>query len=213
MFSKRLFTLILASATIVLLAGCTGGTTSTGQNTEQQTALSTTQPPQKEYSLADQTAYSSAIQLKDTTFCDKISNADYRQQCKTSLADKAALQDAVTKMDASLCGKLSTHDKQNSCKIQVEVLLKQRQTQEAFQNQIKSDQKLSSEIYASGNYQRCSELSMETSRIDCESNILSNKAIQAKDPSWCDKVNLESAKQECQSNYAEFSSGGSAPQP
>lgn len=70
--------------------------------------------------------------------------------------------------------------------------------------------KLINELVASGDYKRCSELTTENYVKDCELNILTNKAIQTKDASWCDKAS-EQYRESCKSSMKIATSEGSAP--
>jgi hypothetical protein len=74
----------------------------------------------------------------------------------------------------------------------------------------KKNDKLINELVASGDYKRCSELTAENYVKDCELNILTNKAIQTKDASWCDKAS-EKYRENCKSSMKIATSEGSAP--
>ena len=74
----------------------------------------------------------------------------------------------------------------------------------------KKNDKLINELVASGDYKRCSELTTENYVKDCELNILTNKAIQTKDASWCDKAS-EKYRENCKSSMKVATSEGSVP--
>jgi hypothetical protein len=69
--------------------------------------------------------------------------------------------------------------------------------------QSNSQQQLMGQIIQSGDYTRCSQLTLDADKKDCELNILVNKAIDAKDGSWCSKGSTADIQQSCTSAYNE----------
>ncbi len=186
----------------------TTATTQNNQNTASSTAsleVSGTQQNINTVNARDQAAYNAALQLNDASYCDKITITDYKNQCKTAVSDQMAEQEALQKPDASLCEKMSTKDLQDACKIKVEAQIQQQQTAEQQksqeQAQLASDQKMTGQIISSGDYSRCSELTIYGDQMDCETNILTQKALDNKDITWCDKATLADAKSSCQTTY------------
>lgn len=192
MISQNFSLRTVAFVAMVILAGCQAP--STGSNTSTPNGE---RAIKVEYSAADQAAYDGAIQLKDTKYCEKISNQAYKKQCKDTLNDEAKLQEALVKVDATICVQLSSKDQQDACKIAVEVKLQKAADQKKQEAERAKDLQLESSVIQSGDFKRCKELKVEGNFNDCEVNILTTKAIQTKDNSWCDKASNDQNKQSC----------------
>ena len=208
MHNKKLPIAIFAISAMVFLAGCQSGAktttrvdVATDQSQQTEDISPDLQQPAATNSATNTAASNAALQLNDPKFCDKISDETAKKQCMTDLSDQSTSSQAHQKMDASLCDKLSTKDKQGACKIEVEVLLKKQQEKDAFNAQLASNKKLMESISKNDDYTKCKNLSGENPIRDCEVNILSDKAIKAKDESWCDKASTESAKTICHGIY------------
>lgn len=135
------------SASITVLPGQNNGTAST--QASEQTGITADSPKKfqssitqeqktsivpastTQYSVADQAAYNSAMQTKDTAFCDKIQDQEYKKQCSLALTATSTLQEAVAKLDVTLCAKLTLKDDQDYCRTQVEAGIALNQKMEA----------------------------------------------------------------------------------
>jgi len=188
------------------------------QNTQQNPASEKVTPDQAKvddatnqamiqpaYTEADQAAYGGAMQLKDVTYCDKIKDEAYKQQCKTELADNATLAAALEKLDPALCDKMSTDDKKEACKIQVDVAKKKVENQQQKQQEIENISAAATEIIQTGDYAKCRELADPNFTRTCEVNILSKQAIESGDVKICGKVSDEQGKNICQSIFNDSS--------
>lgn len=203
MLIKKLF-MVIPTVAILFLAGCQAEQQSDKsaqnnqnlvpikQTTDQEAAIST-----QSYSAANQAAYDGAQQLKDATFCDKITDKDYKKACKDALNDQQYLAEARAKIDAALCARLSTKDKQKACDIQIEVLLKERENNQKQEQNREMAGKLRDQIIKAGDLSRCSEIKIEGKKAECEITILTNKASTAKDAGWCDKASTDDLKAQC----------------
>lgn len=161
--------------------------------------------PDPTFSAADIAAYTSAVQLKDETYCAKITNQSYQQQCLTAISDGKTAQEALAKSDASLCSKLSSTDSQQACQIYIQADLQTKAAAKAAEDQIKKDDTLRDQIILSGDYTRCQEIKTEGDRHSCEVNILTEKALQAKNISWCDKASQQEMRDVCRMQYDKLS--------
>jgi hypothetical protein len=162
-------------------------------------------PQPKTLSAADQAAYSGAMQLKDATYCDKISDADYKTTCKTDLADATASNEALTKSDASLCDKLSTKDLQDACKIQVEVSQKAQQDSVTEQKQWGEQLSIYNDMLSKKDFTSCDKLTNPTLQKGCRESGLIAEALAAKDIKICDKGINETEQYDCRYSYKEIS--------
>ncbi len=204
--NQKLISVTLAAfsfVTIILLSGCqnqpSAGLIDSKDNptpivkTENQIQIA----PESQYSATDKANYQSALELKDASYCNKISDKNYQQICRDDLADEATLQQALDKNDAALCDKLSSQDHIQACKITIETSRKRVQQQKDQESNIQNMQKLRDEIVSNGDPARCPEIQDNNFRSVCELQILSNKALQTKDPSWCDKASSNELKAKC----------------
>jgi len=148
-----------------------------------------------ELSEADLAAYQGALQLLDESFCDKITQDIAKQECKTQVTDQKTLNAALAAVDASQCEKMSTDDKKEACRTQVEVITAKQTEKDEFEKEKKENQDKVGEIINSEDYTRCSELTIDNLKADCELTILVNKVIKDKDISWCDKASAENQEQ------------------
>lgn len=194
--------LALSSLMVMLfLTGCqpsippqeTNPSTTPTPTTDQQTQTL----PTSNYSATDRANYQAAMELKDASYCSKITDKAYQQSCKSQLSDSVTLQQALAKNDPTLCTKLSIKDNQDACKIAIEVNVKKSQQEKDAEAQIQVVQKLRDEIIATGDYTRCKEITDENFRSVCELQILSNKVLQTKDQTWCDKASTKDLQQKC----------------
>lgn len=204
MLVKKLF-IVIPTVMILFLAGCQAEQQNyksaqnnqnllpTTQTADQETAIST-----RSYSAADQAAYDGAQQLKDTSFCDKISDENYKKTCKDAISDQQYLGEARAKIDTALCARLSTKDKQKACNIQIEVLLKEQENIKKQEESRKNTGTLRDQFVKAGDYKRCQELKIEGYISECEVNILSQKAISTKDINWCKKASAKSSQEQCE---------------
>lgn len=203
----KIFTTTLLITAIFIFSACDTAPTETEQSQTQQTQQTQTevpaQQPAPQVSEADSAAYSGAMQLMDETYCDKISDADYKSACKTELSDTKSLNEALAALDYGLCDKLSTDDKKEACKISVQVLLdEQKQEEERLQNDAEQ-QELAQSIVDSKDHTRCKELDDSNQRIGCELNIILNRAFAENDIAICDLMSTEEGKSSCVANFKE----------
>ena len=190
---QKLFYPAVLIASLVLLSACQAeeqvppngnGSTTQTQSTSQKAEV---------HSLADQTAYQGAQQLKDPTFCAKIENENYKKQCENEIADQVTAEAAVTKVQAGDCKKIQNADKEKACELQVEIKMKQQQQSQELQANYDKFNKLSNE----GDYEKCKTLQDSNLVTACEENILTNKALNTKEKSWCQKISDSKAQQRC----------------
>lgn len=149
------------------------------------------------HQLTDQAAYDGALKLQNTTFCDKIEEQVIRERCVREVNDQKLLQQALAKTDSSLCQKMSTPDAQKACGIRIEVLLTEQKANADKQQAIQNIYDQYNKIVEKGDYIECKNLEDEKFRIACESSILTSKASNTKDQTWCDKISKKEAQEEC----------------
>ena len=204
MRTKNLF-IIISFAALLFLVGCQSYAPQTGQYDKngqsapatEQATLTQNADATKSYSAADQAAYEGAQRLKDSSFCDKISDESYKKTCKNTIVDQMVLEEATTKMDTGLCAKLSSADQQKACTIRIQVLLKEQENSKKQEEERKNAGTLRDQLVKAGDYKRCQELKIEGYVNECEIVILSQKAIAAKDISWCDKTKTKNNQEQC----------------
>lgn len=150
----------------------------------------------------DQAAFDAALKLGDPSYCDKMSTDQYKEQCQTALKDKANLEEAMAKTDVSLCDKMSSTDLREACKIQIDVIVKEAQNKQQFEDQMA----ISKEITATKDYTRCSKELKDPSIIDsCELTIIMNLALESNDVTLCEKITSSEAEQRCKEDFAKLS--------
>ena len=138
--------------------------------------LSKPQKPQEEPNKVDPIVASG-----DYTKCKELTAPDQLAMCETNiLANKA-----VTLDDPSWCDKATLADAKTSCLTSYN---------KKFIKEVPS--KLG-EIMAGGDYTKCKDLSDSREIMICETNLLTSKALESKDQSWCDKATVEGAKNSC----------------
>lgn len=182
---------------VLIMSGCGTNQNNSNPNTGKQPSTQETLSLPKTRSEADIAAFQGAQKLKDPAFCDKISDQEFIQECKTELSDSTALAEAINKMDNSECEKLSSADKKAACKIQVEVTKTEMQSLQQSQEKSRSAYSDLNKIIATGDYTQCKNIDSENLRDDCEYNILVNKALETKDISNCDKITNSESKTRC----------------
>ncbi len=187
------------SLCLLILAGCQNG--ASNQANQPITSVQSSSQQGSQISAADSAALQGAVQLKDLSFCDKLSTAELKDLCKKTINDAKIATEALTKTDASICSQISNSDKAAACKIQIEVALKEKENAQNFQTDMQKDQQLSDQIVASGDVTRCKELKLPNGQKDCEYNILANKAIQTKNIGLCDQISDPSGKENCKNTF------------
>jgi hypothetical protein len=194
MKAKTLLVSALALASLLIFAGCeeTTGPSAPNQNATPNTpaapAIATQAPVLPAISEADQAAYNGAIQLNDQTYCDKIIDQNYKNQCKTILADQTAQSAALAKLDPAPCDKISTQDKQDACKTQVDVAIKNRQTEQQKGADLNNDETMYAQMNSQQIFDKCNELKSSYFIQLCSDQALMREAITKKDISLCDKI-------------------------
>jgi hypothetical protein len=204
---------ITAVFCILVLSACTAETETGLQTTQPQGSQSsqftaprvpdnlsetaTTIQGNVQYSESDLALLKAAEELNDNTYCERISDQNLSEKCKKELLDTGVRTEATEKLDPKLCEQLSSKDAEDACKIEIEVQLKQDEKLIEQKQLSDSEQLKSNEFVATGNYSGCKELTLPNQVKDCELNILSNKAIDEKDTSWCDKASTEKNIQDC----------------
>lgn len=196
MNTKKLSLLLIGFAATAFFAGC--------QNSSQATPVGpvtgTTQGALNQESAADNAAFQGAVNLKDASFCNKITNKDYQQNCKTAVADSILLAEANNKLDENVCLKISSKEQQDLCKIQIAVGLEEKAKAELAE---KENEKRN-QIVQAGDYTACAKnLTDKTGISACELNILAAKAFETKEISWCDKISLPQDQQRCKDSFKE----------
>ncbi len=210
---KTIFTLSAILLTAAILTGCQEETpiqqgipqTNSGKNInsikepvdKNQNATQSLVTPSTPASEADKAAFEGALQLKDKLFCEKIIDAKYKAYCLKTVNSSIANSNAQITDNSTDCDKLSTADLQSACKINLEVQKAREQKELEIQKANEDRSALLTEIIASGSVQECSKLDTEGSKASCETTILSNKAIMAKDSAICSQASSEKLKNAC----------------
>jgi hypothetical protein len=202
--SKNKITLsVLAFVTLGILSACTTADTGnetyvTPVKTENTTTSSTEQvktPPV--IVSADEAAYDSAIHLVDVTFCKKISDSSLMASCERDVSTLTGFKEAFSKKDTSKCAQIIDPNQRQSCETQIAAALKADQQKSDLAAQGADDVKKSAEILQSGDYTQCAQLTLDSSKKDCEVNVLVRKAQETSDASWCSKATIAEAKELC----------------
>ncbi len=157
---------------------------------------------------ADDAAYDSAIQLVDATFCKKISDPATMASCERDIASISTLKEAFAKNDPALCAKLASEENRKICETQIEAAQKAKAAQDELTRQGEDDVSKAAAILQAGDYTRCSELTLDSSKKDCETNVLLKKAQETSDASWCAKATIAEARELCQSAIKDLQAQG-----
>lgn len=223
MNSKKIITLVAAAVTVLAFAGCqeaqqpqqsyvpTSGNNVPAQNvslsinpaeqgastlqtiTPATGSQETTAIPSPAFSAADQLAKSVAVRSRSESKCLEIKDQDLQTQCSADVKNAIIMDGALNKQDATLCQKLSTDDLRKQCESQITSATQQQMSTA----QLDAEAKLRDQIIAGGDYKRCGELKVLGYISDCEIDILSKKALDTKDSTWCDKASTDEIKQQC----------------
>lgn len=168
-----------------------GGTEQSSDQTTKPVLGETT----SSQSQSDIVAQRTAMELSDTSYCEKIQDEKSKKECNTNVTDKITLTQAINKLDSSICNKLSTENLQVDCMTQVEVSKKKSNEESMRQSQNEK----SNDVIASGDYTRCAkELTDPIFVNNCEMNILYSKAINSRDISYCKKISDSATEQNCE---------------
>lgn len=154
----------------------------------------------QQHSLADATAYNSAIELKDKSFCDKITNSTYKENCITRVNNQILYEEAIKEKDGSRCDKISDADTKAACKISLEAQEAKQQLEREKQNFVDTEGKLMSDIMESGEITRCTELTDSNFASTCEANLLVEEGLKINDIKVCERATTEMSSELCNSN-------------
>lgn len=203
--------LITGALSILVLSACTDTPQTTQTEPETSTPTNTTDTPTTPevadattYSEADRAAYSGALQLKDETFCDKISNEGYKAECKVVVLDQINLQEAITSLDASLCDKLSTDDKKEACKVQVEVVAVQNDKIAKQKAEHDESQEKLLKVQDEGTIEECDTIINNEMVNICKDYFIFKKATENQQSVDCEKLSSESGIQLCKETITEM---------
>lgn len=172
----------------------------TVENTEKVNGETQTSTITTNLTLSDTTAYDSAIDLKDESFCEKISDDSYKSECQIEVKDQIVYDKALSNNDTNTCNQLSTVDKQNACKIMIEA--NKREKELFIEEQKERDIIMNSynDILQEGDVSRCQEME-ETMIASCEFNILVNAANHNQNPELCEKASSSETIARCKDSY------------
>jgi hypothetical protein len=188
----KIFLLILSILAVSFLAGCDDG--------EEKTPVTPEDQAVKEISEADQIAYDGAISTKDATICEKITNQEYRDECKTVLEENQKRQSAIESQNIALCEELKKQEDIDACKMEIEInkiIAENKKTQK----QIRDNSLLFvEEIIVSGDISKCNNIEVEDIRKECEFTIAINEIKKTKDTSVCSEIQDEAIRQVCINN-------------
>jgi hypothetical protein len=204
--------LILAVISAVFLAGCQEETqqpikstsginvTVTEEPTEEAKVESPTSITTKIMSETDRAAYGAALQLEDTSYCDKISEETVKKECKTSVSDQIILNNALSKGDIETCKNLSNTDQQEACKIKIEVVQKEELARLEKNKKMEELMVKTNDIIHEGDVTKCLEVDEEV-RPGCELNILVNAASNNQNPALCEQASTKETIETCKKMY------------
>ena len=194
-------TFFIIAFTSLVLVGCQSQSNQSSALTSNSVNTQTDFQTQQVVSLADQANYDAAFSLANISYCDKIEQEILSEQCKIEFNDSVQLEKALIQKNQAFCEELSTEDKKEACKIRLEVMAKEAQTQETQKKELEEDQKAMAKLLVNKDFASCKNLKLESSRYDCEMNILSNESLQKKDPTWCDKASIKEVQNNCHTLY------------
>jgi len=137
MKQEKILLVSVAIAATAFFAGCATGQTAVPATQNPQTQNPSSNTTTAPNSLADNTTYAGAIQLKDPKACEKLSTPDLQQACKIQIetmvaeqkkdeADMAQLvknqkidEEIMKSGDLARCGELSTSGGKFSCEVNI----------------------------------------------------------------------------------------------
>lgn len=201
--------IVILLATVAILSGCSSSPTETAVQTPTplgSIANPSTNPnyqatvPAEETSvspsLVDQVAIDGAVRLNDPSYCEKISDANVKQQCLDALKPQEQVKPAEIN-----CEKLSNEDEKEACFLEKQIAeqLKQQAIKEAKEvadGIVKRDQFVERKDLAS-----CKSLTIFGQRMDCEINILVHLALEKSDKTICSQASIPEAKEACEINF------------
>lgn len=198
--------LLIFVSTLLVLSGCstaqptttlTPVTTSTGTTTTTSAPTSgTITTPVSSTSTAspvDQVAYNGALQLKDKSYCDKISDSALKQQCLDQFNQPAVSAPVVVD-----CATMSDSQQKEACLLKQQIDAQVVQKEIDKQTEIDSQYALEKQIVATGEVSKCKTLTLPDRVYDCEMNLLIPKAIAAKDLKICQQASTPEITKSCE---------------
>lgn len=200
---------LILTSTLLVLTGCTTlQPTTTPTSTQTDTTTTTTVPTPgnattsvtptslttSAISPVDQVAYDGALQLKDKSYCDKISDAVFKQQCLDQF-NPATVSTSPTTVD---CSTISDSQQKDACVLKQQIDAQLAQNEQDKQKEIVDQLALEKQIIPTGDVSKCKTLTLPDRVYDCEMNILIPKAIDAKDLKVCQQASTPEIVKACE---------------
>lgn len=119
------------------------------------------------YSVEDMKLYNGAIQLKDDSFCQKITSNDLKEKCVKDIADNKIIAEAVAKMDSSICEQLQGA-KVDLCKMEIALASK---SEDDFREATAEESEIMRQAEATKDPSLCDQIESERKRENCVTNV------------------------------------------
>lgn len=140
--------------------------------------------------VLDQQFYDQATQSSDLALCNKILDKDMKSEC-ASIVDAGKLtRKAVSELNIDLCKTITIERYKTACETQVQPLIDAKQ---ADSERLTIEQK----AYDQQNAKLCDQVKDENQKVACRYNIITNQAIEKKDPSLCNGIGQKDIIEKC----------------
>ncbi|MBT3704939.1 hypothetical protein HOG17_04125 [Candidatus Peregrinibacteria bacterium] len=159
-------------------------------------AEETPQVPDEELSadsLLDEDLYTSAIETKDIEKCGKILNEAKKVEC-TDLINAILLTDKATnENDDDYCDDIKLDRYKENCMDEVAEVEKA----EGFEDFLVDQDTISHSLIENDDLEGCESLEVEAEKLECNHNILVDRAMAQNDTNYCEKLGDQESIDSC----------------
>lgn len=186
---KKTHLLITLSLATFLLGGCVDVDTSqqdpTPEETNEQVVNEqpanvspdaediTTPPPTPNLSVEDLQFYEGALQLRDESYCDNISDQEAAEQCKKEIMVQKTIEEALQTGDESVCDSLDDVGSE-LCRMQMEQTM---QKVDDFRDLTAQEMAIMQQAVDENNAAVCDQIESERKRENCRTNVQTSEEI------------------------------------
>lgn len=190
--------LTVAVLSLFIIAACNNAPAQPQENQEssENQQAATGEATQPEDSAFNEQYAQDAIKNRDATMCESVTDEQMKAECIAAVSDYKVYDQAVQARDESKCETIANQEIKEQCNTEAS-----RMTPEESEQAMKDDNEKNSALVASKNYAGCKNLSLRSSQVDCEVNILMNMAIAAESDADCAKGSDQEIQDKCRAGY------------
>ncbi len=132
--------------------------------------------------------YKLAVEYGDVAKCEMITDGSMTSECLDVVEAMLLTDQARAEMDASLCDAIALPKYADNCKEEVEALIAYEEKDAEVSAFYKTQAELVDSLIKDGNLNGCDQVKDENYKLDCVAAILTDKAIDRGDDSYCDDI-------------------------